>query len=820
MIDLGDFKNSQIFRTSCVVMTSAVSFMASCGELQIAAAGWPAFPAGRKSASGDTAKTPKGFAATIQKMLDEAKQFETRGDFDQAIAIAERANLIAEKTKDLNKSSPELSPAATARYVSELKQKKTEARNKKWQIARREPKRPAPRDQVPLEEVDSVFDTDIGVKSDLSMLAASQEMDFPVTTMLEPSAPSVSAVEPEMTEPEPSPPEELTQTKALPKPRFLGQEFVDRKAEPLPVAAMAFPETHEESSQPEAPRTIPLDDDDVAPKATLNSQFNEGTSPSKSIYDLLEDEVQFVEPTVRHPLNESPQELPKAPVIEDDLEIRPAQLETQDTVVSSVSQAIEDELAVSRAASKSIRIQLRPRFGSMEQMSLAKEFPEESETDSAGPTIESWDDVAHDAIADAPLPFDPTLDEDHIRPVAATWEQQSAGLASIQPEPATTKGRNDTTQQLEEHASKDERPWYDNSEDDFPARRVHELKQRLESALSLRPGDVSKSATIDLLSERLIREAEEDGFAEPSIVQNENDSPNEDSLFEADDQKSGHSRVINGHISTRTPIVGRTSMIRWRAASSERDGLAAQNRTKERSPELPLDLRQALREGAQLETLTESGTRSLFSLPTVKLRSASSAALTGSVEDSSERSAESTLSARTEVRGSLWDNAIAPTVDGYSGSIVGRPDPRKVGVENLDSAPLPPPSLSVAQTSFDSIGASKGQLDQVSPSNQSPVLFDSAARSEVAATSIDPKMDSSRKGLSVKKASLKTRQGANDDHATASSQALLLNGPIERMAFVFGISTSTASTILGIIGLTMVISGLWTVRAIVRSSLK
>ncbi|WP_010582332.1 hypothetical protein [Schlesneria paludicola] len=810
MIDMGDFKNSRIFRTGCVVMTSAVSFMASCGEVRHASAGWPAFPAGRKAAGSDAAKSPKGFAATIQKLLNEARQLEARGDFDQAIAVAERATLIAEKTKDLNKSAPDLSPEATARYVSELKRKKTEVRNKKWQAARREPKRSAPVEHVALDEGDAIFDAEVALNADTAFQDDKSELDLSVVATRQLSEPEASDVKGHDSEPNPSPADVVPLTKPVLRTRFLGQELADRKAEPRPVTAAASADTGWEAPQPTAPRNMPGHDDTLSPQSSVESQISE--SPSKSIHDLFEDEIQFVEPTVRHPLNESPQELPKAPIIEDEAEIRPAQLETQETVVSSVTQAIESELTVSRAISNSKRIQLRPRFASTEQMNLAKDFPADVDADSTGPTIESWADMATDNKAEVPMPFDSLLDDRHIRPVAATWEPESPGLASIKPEAATSKENHDAPQQLEDQASTEERPWYDNSEDEFPSRQVHELKQRLESALSLQPGDVAKSATIDLLSERLIRDSEEDSFVEDSATQDDAAPASDESLFDAETE-AAPVRVKHSPISSRTPIVGRTSMIRWRAANSAHDGLAAEKRTTAKSTQVPLDLRQSLRDGGQLEALSETGTQSLFSLPTVKLRSATNSALAGSADTFNGPATESTLTPRTEIRGSLWDNAIAPTIEGYSGSIVGRPEARADAAEGDNLAPLPPPAPSVAQTSFDSPAALNGRFGQTKANTKSLARLESETR-------IEPTLESTRNGFAAKKASSKTRSDTTVDHATSSSQALLLNGPIERMAFVFGISTSTASTVLGIIGLTMVISGLWTVRAIVRSSLK
>ena len=830
MVDFRDFQNFRLLRTGCVVLTSAVSFMAHCGETQQVAAGWPAFSAGRKAASSDGAKSPKGFAATIRKLMNEARQHEARGEFDRAISVAERAALISEKTADLNKSAPDIQPEATSQYVRELKRRKVEAQSKKWQVARREPKRPAP-----VENFDAIFDADL--TSNTEAADSTRELDKPAK-----DSPSVHSDKTTATQevtlkewisgestkaPDARPVVDEGRTASLKTPQPVSSE---RPAE-LQSEAHPIADATSEDSPLEVSDTIAMDNrdqiaDDLSPVTREESQHADSTSPGNEIKDIFDDEPAPQEPGTVHPLDESAHELPASRSTIDATDILPAELETEDTIVSSVAQTIEDELEFSRSTQTSRRIKLRPRFDSTEPYELTKEFTDEAIAQPNGPTIEPLTDLAVGNTDDAPLPFDPFLESTHIQPVAATLVTEKTAFASVTPEADTanasgatgsTAGDDDNTLNRP-----DNQPWQNSAEELFPTRQVNELKQRLESAISLQPGEITKSATIDLLSERLVEEMDDQSSIAETASPTDALAQNRDSLFK--DHVDFDSSIPSSQSNARTTIVGRTSMIRWRAASHDVEGTHPGRRGLSKSTEQPSDLRQSLREVSTFEPLSETGSRSLFSLPTVKLRIKTETMRNASTGEVGVGTAGSPLTPRAEVKGSLWENAMAPTIDGYSGSIAGGTMSGAVSNDDPASAPLPPPGPSVAQTSFDSPDASYNRFGTSKSARttgltlQSGKVFDAAlATSETSQGFERPEM--AVKNASFKKPSLKSRSDQIDG-ATASSHELLTNGPIERVASLCGISTSTASTILGIIGMAMVISGLWTVRAIVRSSLK
>jgi len=137
-------------------------------------------------------------------------------------------------------------------------------------------------------------------------------------------------------------------------------------------------------------------------------------------------------------------------------------------------------------------------------------------------------------------------------------------------------------------------------------------------------------------------------------------------------------------------------------------------------------------------------------------------------------------------------------------------DPANSGFNSGSSmmAPLPPPELAIEQTSFDTSTESSShrrqtQLDH--DSNRVPEdLILSGMVPSVAAFSDSEDLDGS----------LLTSASNSPENTAESTTPTSASGPIERLARLFGIP---ASTMLGAVGLTAFIAGLWIVRATVRS---
>ena len=363
------------------------------------------------------------------------------------------------------------------------------------------------------------------------------------------------------------------------------------------------------------------------------------------------------------------------------------------------------------------------------------------------------------------------------------------------------------------------------AENDFPTKKVLELKRRLDTAAALQPGEISRIVTADLSDDSEDRQQSEDGsnglFSVRSLKHRDlfRDLPAETSIAPRD---------------ARKPTTARAAMIQWRAVNESRpESQAARNPDKSQSSRLPEDLRQSMREKSTStrEILPSSTEKPPFSLPLVSgglaIGNATSGpdldllrmqrvvemgtatkAFAGNADDSSHSGQRSV---QTELRGSLWDNATAPSIEGYSGSIQGASIPIESVSEQSNDAPLPPRIVDVEQTSFYSPGELINRQHRTRSDRRPPLATERETPSAPIATSTESVARPLESYAPRRNRAVKTQES---DQAE-SSRAILASNVIERLAILFGIPISTASSMLCAAGLAMLIAGLWMVRAAV-----
>ena len=454
-----------------------------------------------------------------------------------------------------------------------------------------------------------------------------------------------------------------------------------------------------------------------------------------------------------------------------------------------------------------------------------------------GPTIHPMEPLPSESTAQAPLPLNSDNELTPERPISTRVSRNRQSFARVK-----------IDQQDELHAPvKDEEfPWLEKSDEEFPAKNVLELKRRLQSAASLQPGDIpaGQSQSRDESSTRRPEDDDDaplqsnrmrkrlrfraipneagkslvaDSLAATKTPSAEYVDINSESRQETTSELTDPSIVFKPTASTgRSPVYGQTSMVKWRPLKLDTDLATTKARIEARTAAMTTELREELREPAVIAAAApvDTITGSMFSLPTIKLKYSSEGKPQLSLEEVEAKSSSATAVQRPEVRGSLWDNATAPSIDGYSGSIDGYSAAGTDKSHQPLAAPLPPSGESVEQTSFDSpmelFHRRRGHSTTTAASNQ----IDST-------DSLMPPIDAiPTNGINGESSRLTPRRSVTGDEAAVSMRAALSNGPIERLAVLFGVRTSTAATILGTIGVTFLVGGLWLVRFVARSSTK
>ena len=762
------------------------------GELNDARGAWFSFPMiGRKVKDDPFPKSPPGISTTIRNLMQEAKSLEEQGNLDRAIVLADCAARLSEKSPGTSNSPDDISPAATARFARQLRQKKVELMTKRSEKTRE------PEPSITTHRASSDQKSNI-----VQSTSAQPEKDAGVTRIGRHS----------------------NQQNTIDSAIGVSTVNATESLHPLKVLVDTSDDT---STSNQASETVSVLVSEITAASSASSD-----QPVTHAVEQLDENPKGIE------FNSEPQLEPVAK--------EPAILNcTADDEFEGVHPRvtplpfIEPKDSLSRRQSTSMRIKLRPRY--VENLQ-ADSNPLPSTTDEPsilieGPIIHPRQNPPLPQGIGAPRPLQDATEVNYIQPalVIASKELDTvteAGMSheivsDVDPEDTSrafavafseadlADDSNDVAEAIPETELQTEMQTEEEKvEANFPTQNVLELKRRLDSVTALNPGGILLPVSVELLSdsfnnsndlatdEELRQEILKLRQRGKSILESptaDTTSPSIEAGFDPIDSRSLRASP------SRNSVVGKTSLIKWRPAKDETASVTTANRSMTKTAEFPNELRQSLPSPILPPSSATPGSaeQPWFSLPSVRI---------GQSDNTNSQPLVVSTQPRHELRGSLLDNATAPSIDGSSGSISGAS--KKDGIEAGTSNPAPPPpaGFSVKQASF-------GSPDE-------PIRRHCRSRRDLDSTSLAKQEEMG--GLASIRATASTPNLAEIDDAEDPSEAdqkiglkdatqpQSTDGFVDRLAQFLGLPSSTVSSLLGTSVIMMIAAGLWIVRSTVR----
>ena len=347
---------------------------------------------------------------------------------------------------------------------------------------------------------------------------------------------------------------------------------------------------------------------------------------------------------------------------------------------------------------------------------------------------------------------------------------------------------------------RDEQPLADRQVNEFPVIQVRDLRQAADRSSELDPGDTLPTSTIP-----------KEEFPE---MERENQPTPSKSLSPF--RIRGSLKLRNTYSvlpmltpiaarSTREPVVGRTSIIHWRpvrdALSVTTDDAIPENDFKTDASATGIRQMQSDNDRSVIDHVSTGIRHS--SAHDSEIQAALELTTASSVKGTLRRSDENNSIARREFRGSLWDNAAAPTFEGTW-------RPAKPHPENQGSAPLPPKSNRIEQTAF------VQPHHEVKKDLRSQLNRDSTEVIEQASTApLESSSMHADLAETAKQPQVVESESINDN--VELDDTIVTNNSTPQSVHKTGLSESTASTILGAFGIGLLIAGLWMFRVTVGS---
>lgn len=791
------------------------------------AAGWLSLPAIRKPKEKEKEKEkPKekepvaekpvvDHSNAIFRAMDEAKAADKKGDIDRALIYAERAVRLAESNANEEEPSTRVLVTATATYYQELKTRKSEGNVKKESTAKKPAaeteKKVASKPKVAEEKVSKATPKEekqavakqqpakaapkthrsgkIDERATISKamdteMESSGKRPTDTKTELTKSAAMTSALE--------APKEQLKPTrryqKPAAKPATPALSAVAEKPagsqKDLPVAkaavvASATEQTRGEASQVEAEfDPFPNDQPKVEPSTKVVTR--------KQFKDLWDAQDQVEKPKSAEPAWTA--ETEKAN--QDDVL---AWAEQQDELISRAFEPEEDpQLAEAR---KSMRIKLRPRQSNEPIQTPANT----TETALASASVEPGPQIHPMLRASDSKSGSATVSTTESTTAQSLGEDDSQWSDFSEPyiDPASDRTNQEVLAQLNSTGANsvfdDE-----SSNNDFPSKMVLELKRRLESCEALQPGEIAARPVSNPLTEFF--ESDEEASSETVVAQSAstlpeatNDASWDDSpstevaeLAEGTPDRIAEASEPIGEASSKrvvkAEVTARMSLIQWRAASHT-DAPASKS-SDEVVKSLP-DIRESVTPGAQDEN------DSLFKLPSVSI----------SLKDGAKPvdHPPGPASRTPPLQASAWDNAAVPD-DAPHGIVSLGHRAKSENSMNMEIAPPAP----VEQISFN------GRQHQDRTGSHASDLVTASA---IEIPDLDLPSDPSS-------AFAGSRSDRSDDPTYEESEnVVVLNGPIERFAYVCGISTPAAAVCLGGLAVAVLVAGFFALQSAARVAL-
>lgn len=799
-------------RNASLAGLAVISFLLSGVDQSQTLADWPAI-AGRskpkQSVSNSSAKPDSKAAQTINGVLDEARVAERNGDLDRALLIAGRARRLADIATRGKPENVLLFHNATA-YLNTLQAKQNE------QIAVRSRSTPTTKPVVQQPTVARI-PTPIETPTDFVPPRPSEGLSV---VQQEPSVVNQSnpIVDPEVQsiqneDPSPAPLRIESEKIAVAQDLWLGPVIRSRSSSLHPSerepARVPLSSTFNSSeikrnseiellANEEKPTAAPVVTNSVITKVVDANKVRPTESKTKiplrrakpllTVDMIMSAQDGFIPPSPTG----TPEEPPKNT-------ISPATIEPQTLAVE------ETKIEADKP-----KLKLRKRFTArdLEDEPARTEIVETPVSNEDRPGMVRLDNLTESDVFETPSD---AIDNETLT-LNLDAESQSPSVAADESVPPTNVV---IAQEDEKDPFEEDVPVPVVAESgSFPADEVRDLKRRLDSIAELQPGamesDEFELATNDLAESIAANEATAE--TEEHIV--ETPAESEAVVLQKDvDFTEVSETEVNQTLPplfARQPIVGTTSLIRWRAIENDTI-LGARLRPASRS--VPSDLRESLRsDDSSVESSTVSH-RSLFALPSVHFgRNA------GELESSTPETDSKPIigETRVQLRGNLWDNATTPTLDGYSGSISG--SAKSVNSDDWALAP-PTPDANVEQTSFDhqqptSSASSDWEDDNSVPSIGTITIPPTTKHVSMYEAEFVPQVEST--GHSLDKAeSLDAQAEETQSEDTVEIPQLSFRDKLELLIGFLGLSSSTLS---GAVCGALIVAGIWVIRAMTRAN--
>jgi hypothetical protein len=734
-------------------------------------AGWPSF---RKEKTDNVDPLPKyspDFESSIRKLLQKSKEQLDKGDIEAAIELAEHAARISESSSKLTKLSAEVSPEATSQYVRELRRKKSA-------MTARRTGGTSPSTKTASAKQPAVDNQ--------------QSPQNPAKTLPE-TSPKPKNVAPATVASVNIKSKHVLEVEDVQVPSTLGKsESIE-----LPVVVTKAPEI----PPPEVEYVLPI----VAPTRTEHiadrSKETEDPFDTPPIGDVIVSAQKRI-PGSAEPL-----------VLEDDSNTlwndNPPQIIPQSPIPTKTS------VARQKAIEQSTQIKLYPRHNSdyVAETARTETLDEANPVIVEGPKIVPQNNAPMPQVREVPRTLQEEPDQNSGRSQVATNSldlKNSTGTDEMEDPFATDEvadaalvvsfmesegDDNDRTSKSTQDAS------HDFSNVQFSPENVLELKRRLDSVSALNPGEVRSSASEDRLNETFC----DSNDVAPKFVKVRKRRAVDRELPPVESADVTASPV-------RTTVIGTTSMIKWRSAKDQTASSKSANTTISKAEAIPADLRGSnpgttvSTSRVPLESSDNSDLEQFFAVGTNRNHP-----IAPTVSDRTE-----TRSALPQLQGSPWDNASAPPIEHTSEIGIKSSVPKISEFDFSDLAPSPPSDSSVEQAAFDSPGELFERHRRSRP-DQGISSTDSQAHLDLPLQTLSVSSDSETDETDETEEDIVSDASTSDIDADEIKQESLMDRPAGRLAVILGIPKSTASSILGMTGIAVVITGLWIVRSIVRA---
>ena len=354
----------------------------------------------------------------------------------------------------------------------------------------------------------------------------------------------------------------------------------------------------------------------------------------------------------------------------------------------------------------------------------------------------------------------------------------------------------------------DEAELENESDLEFPMEKIRDLKRRMDSVVALQPGKISSVVTADMSDMPLWDDEPNEALRRPRT----SERLEEDRSLLLDVPPVTRIPQVAPETTRKTSnrsktSTGRSTVIQWRSARPETTNQAANSlRSGSKNVQMQDDLRQSPRKAseASLKFPAKTEEAPIFGLPTVDLSDAGDA----SGEPAETPVIRNPAEKLPELRGSLWNHAAAPLDDSFSGSAEGTSTPGHAVMDQSHEAPMPPSSIGVERISFDERGPLYDQYrSERSAKRSNPPTNRSESKSRNVVATVSP-------GLAP--ATLASRPPAVAEPTDAVRRdvtgSVLTNGPLERIALLFGIPVSSVTSILGTVGVMLALACIWRLR--------